>query len=242
MHVLIAGGGIAGSVTALALQQAGIEATIFEAHPRPTPTSARTSPSPPTGSTPSRRSVRGTWRRPAACRPGGTSCGTRRAPLGHTRPWSAPADGTVAQTIKRATLTRRLLEEAERRGIAVETGRRLVGATSAGRRPGRRSLRRRQRGRSATCSSVRMASTRPRAAHRPAKRLEAPVRRPDQLRRRHPWHRPPGRARGLAHDLRPAGVLRLPRGRRRRRRLVRQLAAPGHRCPGARDDDRGGLA
>ena len=34
MHVLIAGGGIAGSVTAMALQQAGIEATIFESHPQ----------------------------------------------------------------------------------------------------------------------------------------------------------------------------------------------------------------
>jgi FAD-dependent urate hydroxylase len=34
MHVLIAGGGVAGSVAAMALQQAGIEATIFESHPR----------------------------------------------------------------------------------------------------------------------------------------------------------------------------------------------------------------
>ena len=32
MEVLIAGGGIAGSVTALALRQAGIESTIFEGH------------------------------------------------------------------------------------------------------------------------------------------------------------------------------------------------------------------
>ena len=30
MHVLIIGGGVAGSVTALSLQQAGIEATIYE--------------------------------------------------------------------------------------------------------------------------------------------------------------------------------------------------------------------
>jgi 2-polyprenyl-6-methoxyphenol hydroxylase-like FAD-dependent oxidoreductase len=34
MNVLIAGGGVAGSVTAIALQQAGIDATIFEAHPK----------------------------------------------------------------------------------------------------------------------------------------------------------------------------------------------------------------
>ena len=34
MRVLIAGGGIAGTVAAMALQRAGIEATIFESHPR----------------------------------------------------------------------------------------------------------------------------------------------------------------------------------------------------------------
>ena len=33
MHALIVGGGVAGPVTAMALQQVGIEATIFEAHP-----------------------------------------------------------------------------------------------------------------------------------------------------------------------------------------------------------------
>ena len=32
MRVLISGGGVAGTVTALALQRAGIESTIFEAH------------------------------------------------------------------------------------------------------------------------------------------------------------------------------------------------------------------
>ena len=32
MRVLIAGGGIAGSVTAVALERAGIESTIFESH------------------------------------------------------------------------------------------------------------------------------------------------------------------------------------------------------------------
>jgi FAD-dependent urate hydroxylase len=32
MRVLISGGGVAGTVTALALHRAGIESTIFEAH------------------------------------------------------------------------------------------------------------------------------------------------------------------------------------------------------------------
>ena len=33
MKALIVGGGVAGTVTAMALQQVGIEATIFESHP-----------------------------------------------------------------------------------------------------------------------------------------------------------------------------------------------------------------
>ena len=33
MNALIVGGGVAGTVSAMALQQVGIEATIFESHP-----------------------------------------------------------------------------------------------------------------------------------------------------------------------------------------------------------------
>ena len=129
MHILIAGGGIAGSVAALALQQAGIEATIFEAHP-PTDTdigsyftiapngldalaAVDTMALATTGALPTRRNV--LWDASGG-RLGSTGLG---APL---------ADGTVAQTLKRATLTRRLLDEAVRRGVRVEAGRRLVGA------------------------------------------------------------------------------------------------------------------
>lgn len=131
MHVLIVGGGIAGSVTALALQQAGIRATIFEAHVQsdvevgsyftiaPNGLDALAAVGArhlaTTGARPTRRNV--LW----------DASGHRLGAPGLGAPL---ADGTVAHTLKRATLTRRLLEEAGRRGIEVQTGRRLVDATT----------------------------------------------------------------------------------------------------------------
>ena len=130
MHVLIAGGGIAGSVTAMALQQAGIDATIFESHPRTDADVGSYFTISPNGldaldaigalhlakagGIPTRRNV--LWDA------GGHRLGTPGlgAPL---------ADGTVAQTVKRSRLTRLLLDEAMRRGIPVEFGRRLTAAT-----------------------------------------------------------------------------------------------------------------
>ena len=130
MRVLIAGGGVAGSVTAMALQQAGIESTIFESH-RQTDTDVGSyftiSPNgldaldavgalhlAKAGERPTRRNV--LWDA-AGRRLGATMLG---APL---------PDGTVAQTMKRARLTRLLLDEAIRRGIRVEFDRRLANTT-----------------------------------------------------------------------------------------------------------------
>ena len=49
---LVIGGGIAGPVAAMALRQAGIEATVYEAHPRSAErASGCSSPWRPTGST-----------------------------------------------------------------------------------------------------------------------------------------------------------------------------------------------
>ena len=130
MKVLIAGGGVAGSVTAMALQQAGIHATIFEAHP---PTDAEVgsyftiSPNgldalDAVGALHLVTAAAHSTRRNVLWDAGGHRLG---APgLGGQLP-----DGTVAQTIKRARLTRVLLDEAIRRGIPVEFGRRLEGAT-----------------------------------------------------------------------------------------------------------------
>src|SRR5256885_5813187 len=130
MHVLIAGGGIAGSVTAMALQQAGIEATIFESHPQSDADVGSYFTVSPNGldalaaigaldlvtphGLPTRRNIL-------------VDADGKR--LGVTGLGNPLADGTVAQTMKRATLPRLLEDEALRRGIRVEFGRRLVDAT-----------------------------------------------------------------------------------------------------------------
>jgi 2-polyprenyl-6-methoxyphenol hydroxylase-like FAD-dependent oxidoreductase len=129
MHVLIAGGGIAGSVAAMALLRAGIEATIFEPHPHTDVDVGSYFTVSPNGldaldaigaldlikqhGVPTRQNI--------LLDANGRRLGV--AGLGTPLP-----DGTVAQTMKRATLTRVLLGEAIRRGIRVEFDRRLVGA------------------------------------------------------------------------------------------------------------------
>lgn len=130
MQVLIAGGGIAGSVAAMALQQAGIDATIFESHPQTDVEVGSYFTVSPNGldalnaigalhlvkqaAMPTRRNV--LW-------------DTNGRRLGTPGLGAQLPDGTVAQTLKRARLTRILLDEAIRRGIRVEFGHRLVGAT-----------------------------------------------------------------------------------------------------------------
>ena len=130
MQVLIAGGGVAGSVTAMALQRAGIESTIFEAHSRTDADVGSYFTISPNGldaldtigalplvkaaALPTRRNV--LW-----------SANGRR--LGAPSLGMPLADGTPAQTLKRARLSGLLLDEAARRGIAVEYGRRLQDAS-----------------------------------------------------------------------------------------------------------------
>jgi 2-polyprenyl-6-methoxyphenol hydroxylase-like FAD-dependent oxidoreductase len=126
---LISGGGVAGSVTAMALQRAGIHATIFEAHrPADAEIGSYLSISPngldalraidaldliKDAGLPTRRNV--LW-----------GAGGRR--LGAPRLGLPLSDGTVAQTMKRSRLTSLLQGEAVRRGIPVEFGRRLADA------------------------------------------------------------------------------------------------------------------
>lgn len=129
MRVLIAGGGIAGSVTAMALQRAGIDSTIFESHAQTDKDVGSYFTVSPNGldaldaigtlhlatgaGFPTRGNV--LW-----------SSGGRR--LGDVGLGAPLPGGTVAQTMKRARLTRLLLEEAVQRGISVEFGRRLTDA------------------------------------------------------------------------------------------------------------------
>jgi 2-polyprenyl-6-methoxyphenol hydroxylase-like FAD-dependent oxidoreductase len=130
MHVLIVGGGVAGSVAAMACQQAGIDVTIFESHLRTEVEVGSYLTVTPNGldaldaigalelvkrdGLPTRRNV--LW---------GATGGLLGTPALGTR----LPDGTVAQTMKRARLSRLLQDEAIRRGIRVEFGRRLVDAT-----------------------------------------------------------------------------------------------------------------
>jgi 2-polyprenyl-6-methoxyphenol hydroxylase-like FAD-dependent oxidoreductase len=129
MKVLIAGGGVAGSVTAMALQQAGIESTVFEAHPQTDAEIGSYLAVSPNGLD----AIGAIGALPLVKRFG---IPTRRnillnasgARLGTPSLGSPLADGTVAQTLKRARLNRVLLDEAIARGIPVEFGRRLTGA------------------------------------------------------------------------------------------------------------------
>ena len=129
MQALIVGGGVAGPVTAMALQQAGIESTIFESHPRidgevgsyftvsPNGLDALDA----VGALPLATGAGFPTRRNFLWNHAGRHLGT--VPLGAPLP-----DGTVAQTMKRARLTRLLQDEAIRRGIPFEWGRRLTDA------------------------------------------------------------------------------------------------------------------
>ena len=133
MKVLIVGGGIAGPVAAMALQQAGIEARVTEAYPRgngeigsyftitPNGLDALASVSALHCAVESGFATR----RNVMCNGVGKVLGD--VPLGMPL-----ADGTPALTMKRSQLALRVVEEAERRGIAVDHGRRLTGATRAG--------------------------------------------------------------------------------------------------------------
>ncbi|HEY0138887.1 MAG TPA: FAD-dependent monooxygenase [Nannocystis sp.] len=130
-HAIIIGGGIAGPVTALALQRAGVTSTVYEAH--------------------AGRDDAGGWltiavnglaalrsldlHRPvmAAGFPTttiGFLSGTGK-PLGAVPIGGVLADGTVTHTLRRSELHRVLREELQRRGPALERGKRLVSAQEA---------------------------------------------------------------------------------------------------------------
>lgn len=128
----VIGGGVAGPVAAMALQRAGIEATIHEAHPGTAddigafltlqingidalraidayaPVAVIGFP------TPSMRFRSGSGKL-----------------LGEVGTGEPRPDGTISVTLRRADLYRTLREEAQRRGIRVEYGHRLVDATTS---------------------------------------------------------------------------------------------------------------
>lgn len=129
MHALIAGGGIAGPVVAMALQQVGIEATVFEAYPVADPEVGSYFTITANGLTgltevgvldlavaagfPTRRNV--LW----------NHAGRRLAELSLD---SKVPGSPHPQTMKRSRLARLLQDETLRRGIKVEYNKRLSGA------------------------------------------------------------------------------------------------------------------
>jgi 2-polyprenyl-6-methoxyphenol hydroxylase-like FAD-dependent oxidoreductase len=130
-HAIIIGGGIAGPVTALALQRAGITSTVYEAHVG--------------------RDDAGGWLTIAvnglaalrsldlhrAVMAAGFPTTTIRFTSGTGKPLGAVplggvlADGTVTHTLRRSELHRVLREELQRRGISLEQGKRVVAAEPA---------------------------------------------------------------------------------------------------------------
>jgi FAD-dependent urate hydroxylase len=130
---LVIGGGIAGPATAMALQKAGIDPEVYEAHPGGADgagvfltlasngvdalrTLGADEPALAAGFSTPRITLR-------------SSTGKR---LGETRTGVPLADGTTSQTLERAALYRVLHDEALARGVRVEHGKRLVGAEDIG--------------------------------------------------------------------------------------------------------------
>ncbi|MDQ3618879.1 MAG: FAD-dependent monooxygenase [Actinomycetota bacterium] len=124
---LVVGGGIAGPVVAMALQQAGIDATIYEAHP----TSSDRQGSFLTLATNGIRALRavgadqrvvaGGFSTPKILLRSTTGKNLGEVPLGIALP-----DGTSSHTLKRADLYQAIREEAVHRDITFEHGKRLI--------------------------------------------------------------------------------------------------------------------
>jgi FAD-dependent urate hydroxylase len=129
---LIIGGGIAGPVTAMALQRAGIDAVVYEAYAVSAGLEAGAYLTVAVNGLDALRTLdahKGILDAGFASRAiefysgGGKHLGS--VPIGGTLP-----DGTVTHTIKRADLYRVIHEEASRRGIRIEEGKRLVAAAA----------------------------------------------------------------------------------------------------------------
>jgi FAD-dependent urate hydroxylase len=127
----VIGGGVAGPVAAMALQRAGIVATVVEARPDTDDARGVFLTVQVNGIAALRAvdvDVTGLGFATTSIR---LRSGTGRL-LGEVSTGEPLADGTVGVTLRRADLHRALRTEAARRGIAVQHGRRLVDAERAG--------------------------------------------------------------------------------------------------------------
>ena len=129
---LIVGGGIAGPVAAMALRRAGIEAVVYEAHAGGADDAGAFLTLASNGLDALRAidahhlALSEGFPTPRMEIRSGTGKHLGEVPNGGTLP-----DGTVSQTLKRADLYRALRDEAVRRGVRIEYGKRLVDAASA---------------------------------------------------------------------------------------------------------------
>jgi FAD-dependent urate hydroxylase len=130
---LIIGAGIAGPATAMALQKAGIDAVVYEAHPTGADGIGVFLTLGSNGVDALR--VLGADEPVLAAgfpTPGITLRSGNGKRLGQSSTGRTLPDGTTSQTIERADLYRLLREEALARGIRIEHGRRLVDARDTG--------------------------------------------------------------------------------------------------------------
>ena len=130
-RALIVGGGIAGPVAAMALRRAGVEVVVYEAHPDGADdlgaflTLASNGLDALRAVDAQRLVLAEGFPTPRMEIQSGMGKRLGEVPNGGTLP-----DGTVSQTLKRADLHRALRDEAVRRGVRVEYGKRLVDAAS----------------------------------------------------------------------------------------------------------------
>lgn len=130
---IVVGAGIAGPATAMALQMAGIEPVIYEAHP----TGAEGIGVFLTLGSNGIEALRVLGADEGALAVGfPTPAITLRSfngrHLGESRTGGTLPDGTTSQTMKRSDLYRVLHDEARRRGVRIEHGKRLVAAEQTG--------------------------------------------------------------------------------------------------------------
>ncbi|GAA0801716.1 FAD-dependent oxidoreductase [Spirilliplanes yamanashiensis] len=127
--MVVIGGGIAGTVAAIALQRAGFAPAVHEAHPR----SADERGAFLTLAVNGQRALRALGLDPAEVLAAGYPTPTVAMGNGAGRHWAdlplggPTPDGLVTRTIRRADLYAALRDEAVRRGIPVTYGRRLTG-------------------------------------------------------------------------------------------------------------------
>ncbi|MBB4906324.1 FAD-dependent oxidoreductase [Actinophytocola algeriensis] len=127
---LIAGGGIAGPVTAMALRKAGIEATVYEAYDRTADGVGAFLTLAINGLAALRTLDLHTLVREHGFDTPSMSIGLGGRPFASFDFGEPLPDGTVTQTITRAAIHTALRDEAVRRGVRIEYGKRLTSASS----------------------------------------------------------------------------------------------------------------